>query len=63
MYLGVYSDGGNGHDLVANRVPAGGSKKVLFRPLTSAVLNMSKYLPALLLSTGMTLELTHSDAV
>ena len=44
-------DSGCGHDLVANRLPANGQKKILFRPLTSAVLNMSKYLPALLLST------------
>ena len=63
MYLGVYSDGGNGDDLVANRLPANGQKKVLFRPLTSAILNMSKYLPALLLSTGMTIELELADAI
>ena len=30
MFLGVASDGGNGHDLVSNSIPAGGSKKVLF---------------------------------
>ena len=62
MYLGVNRDGGNGNDLVANRLPAGASKKVLFRPLTSAVLNMSKYLPALLLNgQGLTLEFELAD--
>ena len=63
MFLGVYSDGGNGHDMVFNRLAAGASKKILFRPLTSAILNMSKYLPALLLSTGFTIELELADAV
>ena len=62
MFLGVASDGGNGHDLVSNTIPANGSKKVLFRPLTSAVLSMSKYLPALLLNQGMTIELELDDA-
>ena len=63
MFLGVYSDGGDGHNMVSNRLAAGASKKVLFRPLTSAILNMSKYLPALLLSTGLTIELELADAV
>ena len=63
MFLGVYSDGGNGHDMVCNRLAAGASKKVLFRPLTSAILNMNKYLPALLLSTGLTIELELADAI
>ena len=62
MFLGVSSDGGNGHDMVSNTIAANGSKKVLFRPLTSAVLNMSKYLPALLLSQGMTIELELDEA-
>jgi hypothetical protein len=62
MFLGVASDGGNGHDLVSNTIPANGSKKVLFRPLTSAVLSMSKFLPALLLNQGMTIELELDDA-
>ena len=57
MFLGVASDGGNGHDMVSNTIQAGGSKKVLLRPLTSAVLSMSKYLPALLINQGMTVEL------
>ena len=63
MYLGVHSDGGNGHDMVSGRLAGGASKKVLFRPLTSAILNMNKYLPALLLSTGLTIELELADAV
>ena len=62
MFLGVASDGGNGHDMVSNTIPAGGSKKVLFRPLTSAVLNMSKYLPALLINQGMTIQLELAPA-
>ena len=49
--------------MVCNRLAAGASKKVLFRPLTSAILNMSKYLPALLLSTGLTIELELADAI
>ena len=61
MFLGVYSDGGNGHDMVSNRLLGLASKKILFRPLTSGILNMSKYLPALLLSTGMTIELELND--
>ena len=61
MYLGVYSDGGNGHDMVPNRLPAGKQKHVLFRPLTSSVLNMSKYLPSCLIGNGMTIELELAD--
>ena len=57
MFLGVASDGGNGHDMVPNVIAANHSKKVLFRPLTRAVLNMSKYLPSLLLSQGLSIEL------
>ena len=64
MFLGVASYGGHGHDMIPNSIPANAvgagttsSKRVVFRPLTSAILNMKKYLPALLLSQGITIEL------
>ena len=62
MYLGVCSDGQNGHDMVANRLPTCETRNVLFRPLTSAVRNLSKYLPSCLLNgSGLTIELESSE--
>ena len=61
MFLGA-SGGTNGHDLQPNSLGAGESRLCLFRPMTSAVLNLSKYWPALLLgSTGLTFELECAD--
>ena len=59
MFLGsVAGTGANGHDLQARTLAAGASKRIMFRPMTSAVLNLKKYWPALLLGAqGLTFEL------
>ena len=59
MFLGsVAGTGANGHDLAARTLAASSSKKIMFRPMTSAVLNLKKYWPALLMgSQGLTFEL------
>ena len=41
MYLGISSDGGNGHDMIPNVLEKLETKNVLFRPLTSAVLKVN----------------------
>ena len=59
MFLGASTTtGANGFDLESKTLPANGSKKIMFRPMTSAVLNLKKYFPALLLGAqGLTFEL------
>ena len=61
MYFGVESEGKEGHDMIPNRLPGNTSKNVLFRPMTSAILNMKKYLPSCLIGSGMTIELELAD--
>jgi hypothetical protein len=54
--------GANGYDLEANELAAGATKRVLYRPMTSGVLNLKKYWPALLVSQGLTFELELAPA-
>ena len=50
MFLGsVAGTGVEGHDLLSNSLGAGNSKRIMYRPMGSGVLNLSKYLPALVL--------------
>ena len=57
MFLGS-TGGDDGHDLEANTLAGGHSRTVLFRPMTSSVLNLKKFWPALLLGAqGLTFEL------
>ena len=59
MFLGAATGtGGNGFNLESMTLPANASKKIMFRPMTSAILNLTKYFPALLLGAqGLTFEL------
>jgi len=53
----VAGSGTNGHDLQARPLAGGTSKRIMFRPMTSAVLNLKKYWPSLLLGAqGLTFE-------
>ena len=61
MYFGIGYDGGNGHDLEPGVLKGGETRNVLFRPLTSAVLNMNNWLPSCLIGSGMTIELELAD--
>ena len=57
MFLGS-SGGEEGHNLLSKTLAGGASQTVLFRPMTSSVLNLKKYWPALLLGAqGLTFEL------
>ena len=57
MFLGS-TGGDDGHDLEANTLAGGHSRTVLFRPMTSSVLSLRKFWPALLLGAqGLTFEL------
>ena len=49
MFLGADPvTGGHGYDLLSRSLPKEESKRIMFRPMSSAVLNMKKYFPALL---------------
>ena len=55
--------GNHGYDLESNSLPADTSKKCMFRPMNSAILNIKKYFPALLLGAqGLTFELELAPA-
>ena len=55
--------GTHGYDLLSRSLAHGASKRIMFRPMTSAVLNMKKYFPALLLGAqGLTFELELAPA-
>ena len=64
MFLGADPvTGSHGYDLLPRSLPKNESKRIMFRPMTSAVLNMSKYFPALLLGAqGLTFELELAPA-
>jgi hypothetical protein len=64
MFLGADpATGSNGYDLACNSIPVGGTKRVLYRPMTSGLLNMKKYWPALLMGAqGLTFELELAPA-
>jgi len=51
-----------GDDMKARPIAAGAEKRVVWRPLTSGLLNCGKWLPALLLGSGLTFELEVSAA-
>lgn len=53
QFLGANkATGANGYDLESKSLPANESKRILFRPMTSAILNLNKYWPALLLGAS-----------
>ena len=64
MFLGADPvTGTKGYDLLSRSLPKNESKRIMFRPMTSAVLNMKKYFPALLLGAqGLTFELELASA-
>ena len=64
MFLGANTaTGDHGYDLESTALPADTSKKCMFRPMTSAILNIKKYFPALLLGAqGLTFELELAPA-
>jgi hypothetical protein len=59
MFLGANTTTGvNGYELEANPLAAGATKRVLYRPMTSGMLNLKEYWPALLSGAqGLTFEL------
>ena len=53
QFLGAdKATGANGYDLASHTLAAGTSKRILFRPMSSAILNMRKYWPGLLLGAS-----------
>ena len=64
MFLGADPvTGTHGYDLLSRSLAKETSKRIMFRPMTSAVLNMKKYFPALLLGAqGLTFELELAPA-
>ena len=64
MFLGADPvTGTHGYDLLSRSLAAGASKRIMYRPMTSAVLNMKKYFPALLMGAqALTFELELAPA-